>query len=119
MKCRFFRKHMDEFHVERMCQILGIFRSNYYAWCKRPLAQRKQDDAHILETIKRIHSESRKTYGSPRIHRQLRKNSVFCGKKQVERIMKRADIRAIHKRKYKITTNTEHTMPVAENKFAH
>ncbi|MBO8138860.1 MAG: IS3 family transposase, partial [Desulfotomaculum sp.] len=118
MKCRFIREHMDEFHVERMCQVLKVSRSTYYAWCKRSKSQRSQQDAAILEKIKVIHKKSRGTYGSPRIHQQLRQQGIHCGKKRVERIMRSAGIRAIQRRRYKATTNSEHTMPVAENKLA-
>lgn len=100
-----------------MCRVLKVSRSTYYAWLKLPDSQRKQQDAEILKNIKSIHEKSRKTYGSPRIHRQLRKMGIRCSKKRVERLMRTAGIRSIQKKKYKATTNSKHEFPVAENKL--
>lgn len=108
---------MGKFHVERMCRILKVSRSSYYAWQKRPISKRKQQDAEILKNIKSIYEENRKTYGSPRIHRKLHNKGIHCGKKRVERIMRDAGIRAIQSKKYKATTNSNHKLPVAENKL--
>ena len=117
MKYRFIREHVGEFHVERMCRILKVSRSSYYAWLHRPISTRKQQDAEILKNIKSIYEKNRKTYGSPRIHRNLRNIGIHCGKKRVERIMRDAGIRAIQKRKYKVTTNSNHQFPVAQNRL--
>lgn len=63
----------------------------------------------------KIYKESRKTYGSPRIRRKLSKKGIHCGKKRIERLMREADIHAIQKRKFKVTTDSKHNLPVAEN----
>lgn len=62
-----------------------------------------------------IYHKSRKTYGSPRIHKQLCKEGIHCSKKRVERLMQEAGIQAIQKRKFKVTTDSRHNLPVAEN----
>lgn len=112
---RFIREHAVEFRVETMCRILKVSRSGYHRWLYRRLSKRKQDDAIIKEQILRIYRESRKTYGSPRIHRQLAIQGYPCGKKRVERLMREAGLQAIHKRRYKVTTDSAHSLPVAGN----
>ena len=67
------------------------------------------------QQIVKIYKESRKTYGSPRIRRKLSKKGIHCGKKRIERLMREAGIQAIQKRKFKVTTDSKHSLPVAEN----
>lgn len=70
----------SEFHVEKMCKVLDIKRSSYYAWLKRPQAKRKKDNTLLAIEIKRIHKESGGTYGARRITAQLKKDGISCGK---------------------------------------
>lgn len=112
---RFIREHTGEFRVETMCRVLKVSRTAYYRWLKRPVSQHKKQDEIIKEQIMKIYNESRKTYGSPRIHRKLGKQGVYCGKKRVERLMREAGIQAIQKRKFRVTTDSKHNLPVAEN----
>jgi len=101
--------------VERMCQIFNVSRAGYYQWLHRqPSARRKRDEV-LKDKILEIYHQGRGFYGSPRIHRQLAKQGYRCGKKRVERLMKEAGIRARQKKKYKATTDSNHSFPVAEN----
>ncbi|MCR4437203.1 MAG: IS3 family transposase [Eubacteriales bacterium] len=84
-------------------------------WLKRPASQRQNQDEIIKEQIVNIYNKSRKTYGSPRIHKQLKRGGIHCGKKRVERLMREAGIQAIQKRKFKVTTDSRHNLPVAES----
>lgn len=112
---RFIREHTGEFRVERMCQIFEISRTAYYHWLTHPVSERKIQDEFIKERILKIYHESRKTYGSPRIHRKLGKAGIHYSRKRVERLMKEAGIQGIQKRKFKVTTDSKHNLPVAEN----
>ena len=69
----------------------------------------------LKEEIVRIYHKSRKRYGSPRIHQQLLREDYHIGKKRVERLMQELDIQAVAKKKYKATTDSIHTKPVACN----
>jgi transposase InsO family protein len=111
----FIREHMGEFHVETMCRVLKASRTAYYRWLIIPVSQRRILDEILKEQVVKIFNKSRKTYGSPRIHRKLGKQGVHCGKKRVERLMKEAGIQGIQKRKFKVTTDSNHNLPVAEN----
>jgi len=112
---RFLREHTGEFRVGKMCRVLKVSRTAFYRWLIVPVSQRKLQDKIIKEQIVKIYKESRKTYGSPRIRRKLSKKGFHCGKKRIERLMREAGIQAIQKRKFKVTTDSKHNLPVAEN----
>jgi transposase-like protein len=76
---QFVQAHASEHSVARMCRVLGTSRSGYYAWRKRPESEREKKDRRLLTMIKAIHRESRRTYGSPRVHAELRDRGVRCG----------------------------------------
>ena len=115
MKYRFIMEHRKEFRLGKMCEVLGVSRSGYHNYI-RNRARRKQFEYHkLLTEIKRIYSKSRGTYGSPRIYRELRKMGYLYNRKRVVRIMRENNIKAKTKRKYKVTTNSKHSSPVAEN----
>lgn len=98
-----------------MCKVLGVSRSGYYAWLRRPESQRKADDKALSELIKTIHEESKGEYGSPKIHQELRRRGTRCGRKRVARLMRKDGLKAKTIRKFKATTNSNHNLPVAEN----
>jgi len=72
-------------------------------------------DMELKKEILRIYGKSRKRYGSPRIRQQLLREGYHIGKKRVERLMRELDIQAVTKKKYKVTTDSNHTKPVACN----
>jgi len=98
-----------------MCQVLSVSRSGYYTWLKKPVSQRKKKDMQLKQKITEIYQKSRKRYGSPRIYQQLLREGYAISKKRVERLMSELDIQAVAKRKYKATTDSAHSKPVAEN----
>lgn len=91
--------------------------SGYYAWKKRPESARKQENQRIVDEIKVIHRQSRETYGSPRIHVDLGEKGIVCSEKRVARLMKSHQIAAKRKRKFVVTTDSRHALPVAENQL--
>jgi len=98
-----------------MCHVLEVSRTAYYSWLKRPVSARQQRDKELLVHIKEIYLIGRKTYGSPRIHDEMKKRNINCSRKRVERLMKKNDIVSIHKNKFISTTNSKHNLPVAPN----
>lgn len=100
-----------------MCRVLGVSRSGYYAWRQRPESQRQKENRKLLTMIKAIHRESRQTYGSPRIHAELRERGVHCGENRVARLMRLGGIQAKQKRTFKRTTDSNHSLPVAPNRL--
>jgi putative transposase len=87
-----------------MCRLLGVSSSGYYAWRRRPLSPRAQADARLIEQIRTIHERSRRTYGAPRVHAELRAEGVRVGRKRVARLMRAAGIAGVSRRKWVRTT---------------
>ena len=98
-----------------MCRVLEVSTSGYYDWRKRPESQRQKQDRRLVVEIKAIHRESRRSYGSPRIHDELKGRGLHCGKKRVARLMRLHGIQAKQTRRFKATTDSKHTLPIAEN----
>jgi transposase InsO family protein len=98
-----------------MCDIVGVSRSGLYAWLRRPESQRKIENQQLVTKIRLIHGQSRKSYGAPRIHRELKEQGVPCSKNRVARLMRREGIKAKTPRKFKATTDSKHNLPVAPN----
>jgi putative transposase len=79
--------------IPMLCRLLGVSRSGYYAWRKRPPSERARYDAVLSEKIETIHRNSRATYGAPRIHAELRAIGIRCGRKRVARLMRAAKLK--------------------------
>jgi transposase InsO family protein len=95
--------------------MLEVSRSGFYEWLGRPESNRKVEDRKLVEQIKMFHCGSRATYGSPRIHRDLREAGYRIGKKRVARLMRQEGIRGKCKAKYKTTTKSNPSRPVESN----
>jgi putative transposase len=79
--------------VPMLCRLLGVSRSGYYAWRRRPPSERARFDAVLSEKIEMIHRNSRATYGAPRVHAELQAIGIRCSRKRVARLMRRAKLR--------------------------
>ena len=115
MKYRFISAHRETFKVGRMCTLLNVSRSGFYAWLTRPESPRSRENRALEAKIRVLHAASHGIYGSPKIHRDLIDDGVRCGKNRVARIMREANIRSRTKKKFKATTNSRHNLPVAAN----
>jgi putative transposase len=116
MKYRFIQKYQEQNSVERMCVLLRVSRSGYYAWKKRKPSRRDQTNQALVEQIHRIHKLSRKTYGSLRVCAELNKpESHFCNKKRVARLMRQEGLIGQRKARKIHTTNSNHSFPLAPN----
>ena len=115
MKFRFICEHRETFKVGRMCKLLNVSRSGYHAWVKRPESRRSRENQALEAKIRVLHSASHGIYGAPRIHQDLIDDGIRCGKNRVARIMRKAGIRSRTKKKFKATTNSRHSFPVAPN----
>jgi transposase InsO family protein len=106
----------QEFALAEMCEVLEVSVSGYRAWKRGGTADRKRlTDAQMLALIRAIHAELKGAYGSPRMVRELRARGFSAGKERVERLMRENGIHARHKRRYKVTTDSKHGLPVAPN----
>jgi len=98
-----------------MCRVLSVSRSGFYAWLKRPQAKRATDDAKLAIEVLEAHQRGRGVYGSPRVHAELKARGLSVGRKRVERLMREQGIRARQKRRFRRTTDSNHTQPIAPN----
>jgi putative transposase len=102
---RFIAARKTEHSVKTMCRVLGVSRSGYHAWACRSPSSHSRQDAALSERIAQIHQQSLKTYGSPRVHAELRlEHGVRVGRKRVERLMRRAGLSGQIKRRRGKTT---------------
>jgi len=108
-------EHRGQFSVTAMARVLEVSTSGYYGWRRRRECRRTQENRKLLVEIKAIHAESDATYGSPRIHRELQARGIRCGENRVARLMRLHQVRAKQVRRYKATTDSGHSLPVAEN----
>lgn len=110
--------HAQEYPVALLCRVLGLARSGYYAWKRRPVSARTQRDQQLTRHIETIFQASRQTYGSPRVHAELQVQGVACARKRVARLMRQAQVVARRRRRHVRTTDSRHTLPGAPNQLA-
>ena len=106
------------FSVKLLCRVLELSRSGYYAWLRRPASAREIQTEILTLEVKRIHQESRGTYGVPRIKAKLNQLGFSPGKSRVSAIMKKSGIYGLKRRRFKVkTTDSNHENPIAERIF--
>ncbi len=109
------KAHQAAHSITTMCRVLGVSASGYYAWIARRPSHRATQDGALLEKIRDFHEASRGTYGTPRIHRDLRAAGVRVGRKRVARLLKQAGLRGVSRRKWVQTTvRSEHGRPAPD-----
>ena len=104
--------------IEILCDVLGVSRSGFYAWRKRKPSGRATTRARLAAEIAAVHKKSKRRYGSPRIHRELRAKGVRVSRKTIESVMREKGIVARHKRRFRRTTDSNHAHPIAPNLVA-
>jgi putative transposase len=101
-----------------MCRLLGVSESGYYAWRKRPPSPRARANARLTLEIKAAHERTRRTYGPERLQSELADNGIRVGVHRIKRIRREQGLRCKQKRRFRVTTDSKHTMPVAPNVLA-
>ena len=116
MKYAWIDTQRTEYGLDEMCRVLDVSESGYRAWKRGgKLGRKRLTDSQMLTLIQSIHIELKGAYGSPRMVKELRERSFPASKERVERLMRENGIRARHKRRFKVTTDSRHTLPVASN----
>jgi putative transposase len=115
MRFRFVARERAGFPVRTLCRLVGVAASGFYAWLRRGPDRRASDDADLARRIGAIFAASRRTYGSPRVHAELRAQGVRVGRNRVARLMREAGLGIVTRRRAPRTTDSRHGHPVAPN----
>lgn len=118
MRFAFIHAEKASFPVAAMCRLFEVTRQGYYAYVNRPPCQRVRDDAELCGTAREIFEESKATYGSPRVHRELRARGHRVGKRRVERLLRGMGLTPPRPRRHCKTTTRDDSHPVAPNLLA-
>lgn len=113
MRFRLIDQAKKEFPVHRLCNVLGVSESGYFAWKGRPASRRQNEDMVLLAHIRAQFSTSNETYGAPRMHVELKEEGLAVGRHRVA-LMRGNGLKALQRR-YKKTTDSNHGGPVAVN----
>lgn len=105
----------ERFSVAMMCRVLEVSRSGYYAWHGREPSVRATEDARLSQEIASIHKQSRRTYGSPRVHAELCDRGERTARKRVARLMRAQQLWGRRRRRFRRTTDSNHDQPIAAN----
>ena len=117
MKYQFIQEHRKQFTLPVLCRMLQVTCNAYYAWQQRPRSQRVQQDEQLLIHIRTIYDQSQARYGSPRVHQEIQAQGIRCGEKRVARLMREHHLVVRSARKFVVTTDSQHTHPVAANQL--
>jgi transposase InsO family protein len=115
MKYRFMQRYGSGFEVRKMCRVLGVNRSGYYAYLRHGLSRRYEEDQRLMRKIRDIWRGSRGLYGAPRITAELRVQGDRHGKNRIARLMRENGIKARTEKRFKITTKSDHDLPIASD----
>jgi len=121
VKFRFVQEHRETFRVGKMCEVLKVSRSGFYAWLRRQPSRRLLEDEAIAEQVREVHRETKGIYGSPRIYRALRKRGESWGRHRIARIMQEEGLQARCMKQFHWISTTRGEYPAApdllERKF--
>ncbi len=108
----FICRRCQDLPVAACCRVMGVSTSGFYAWRADPVSDRDFDDAVLTNTIVDIHRASRRSYGSPRVHAELRLGqNTRCSRKRVERLMRQAGVAGIYRRRGQGCTRRDGSEP--------
>lgn len=114
-KYAFIKANRETWTVEEMARSLEVSRSGYYDYCRRKPRVWQQENERLLILIRQMFLESRQTYGSPRIHAELKEKGYSCSRTRVARLMRQSGLRAKMPHRFKATTRQNERSVVAPN----
>lgn len=114
----FIADQRNKYPIVHLCRVLDVSASGFYQWLKRTISKRQQANQALAEQIQTIHTNSRATYGSPRIHAELKANGIVCGIHRVARLMRQMGLKTHAKRRFHRTTRANPAHEAVENVLA-
>lgn len=115
MRYAFIRSRLNSYPKRVACRALGVSSSGYYRWMSAKPSKRHLENVILLDTARKIHLQSKETYGSPRIHAALTRSGNRCSRGRIERLMKQNSIIARRKKRFRSTTNSDHGYQISPN----
>ena len=115
MRYPIIKEQQEFFSLSALCRAMQVCRSGFYAWNKRKKSKRQIQNETLTEQIKSVYHDSKQTYGSPRICADLKEAGIPCSQKRIARLMRLHKISALRPKRFVVTTDSDHKMPIAEN----
>lgn len=115
MKCAWIAKHSKDFPVAVLCRFMDISRSRYYDWLNALKTEREKENEPLLDILTALFQKSRGTYGTRRLKREFAKLGYVVSRRRIGRLMNQAGLACKTKKKFKATTDSKHTKPIAPN----
>ncbi len=103
------------FPIEMMCRVLDVSRSAYYIWLNSEPSQRTLENKRLTDQIRMVYNQSKQIYGSPRITKELNARNITVSRPRVARLMKKANIKSVTKKKFVVTTYSKHGFALSPN----
>jgi putative transposase len=113
----FIEQHRGSYPLQALCAGLQVSDSGFAAWQRGEGPTKWLSDSALLKRIREIHTETKAAYGSPRIYQELKGRGIPVSQGRVERLMRENGLRGRHKRRFKATTDSKHSLPVAPNRL--
>ena len=104
-----------DYPLALVSRVLSVSASGYYAWVERPLSKWAREEGRLEVEIKAAHKRNRQVYGAEKLQLDLAEYGIKAGICRIKRIRRKLGIRCKQKRKFRATTDSRHTLPVAEN----
>ena len=115
MKFAWIQTEKATYPLAQLCRWLDVTRSGFYAWRGRPESTHTRDDRRLKVLVRASFEASKQRYGSPRVHEDLLEQDEYVSRKRVVRLMKEDGLKARLRKRYKLTTMSDHDQPVAAN----
>lgn len=117
MRYRFIEAEKANYPLGRLCRLMQVSHSGFYAWRARGPSARARANAALLEQTRAIHRQSREAYGSPRVHAELRAQGRLCGRHRLGRLMRDAALRARRRQRFRPVSSWAHSLPAASDRL--
>jgi putative transposase len=117
VKYAFIKDNLSQYWLQPMLNVLGVAKSGYYAWLKRPKSKQTLENEKLEKSIEAVYKESRGNSGSLKVQHGLEARGIKASRPRIARIMKSRGWRGKSNRKYRVTTNSKHSLGIFENRL--
>ena len=117
MKYARIKQHSSDYSITTLCTFMTVSRSCYYDWLDSPKTDRGHENEQLLEILKILFEKGRSTYGTRRLKKKLAEPGFFVSRRRIGRLMNQAGLWCKTKKKFKATTNSKHSKPIAPNRL--